>query len=203
MLSNPQKGNTYGVQTARKDGVDKRQRQAKETRQCEGSIEPSLKQLPEPGPGGVPADKDPGFKKCLRKILGVGKCQGLGDGFQLMDEMNQHLHSRSQVQDAGDLALSLKCSRTRSYCLELFQSALIFQGEACSVIANPHVDYGVVVLLVRRPRNRIEGSDFDFRLPTGKLVLVRQGELNCVQFERMERPGKREEGARYSSARRW
>src|SRR5208282_6850084 len=93
------------VKTARK-----RQRQAKEKAMLRlRSIEPSLKQLPESGPGGVPADKDPGFKKCLRKILGVGKSQLLGHGFQLMYEMNQHFHSRRQIQDAGDLALSLKC----------------------------------------------------------------------------------------------
>jgi len=71
------------VKTARK-----RQRQAKEKAMLRRSIEPSLKQLPESGPGGVSADKDPGFKKCLRKILGVGKCQLLGHGFQLMYEMN-------------------------------------------------------------------------------------------------------------------
>src|SRR5208282_6115632 len=93
------------VKTARK-----RQRQAKEKAMLRRSIEPSLKQLPESGTGGVPADKDPGLKKCLRKILGVGKCQLLGHGFQRMYEMNQHLHSRRQIQDAGDLALRLKCS---------------------------------------------------------------------------------------------
>src|SRR5208282_1465092 len=106
------------------------------------SIEPSLKQLPESGPGGVPADKDPGLKKCLRKILGVGKCQLLGHGFQRMYEMNQHLHSRGQIQDAGDLALSLKCSPHPFILLGALQSALVFECKACSVIANPHVDYG-------------------------------------------------------------
>src|SRR5580704_5087764 len=71
------------VKTARK-----RQRQAKERALRRRSIEPSLKQLPESGPGGVPVDIDPGFKKCLLKILGVGKCQPLGHRFQLMYEMN-------------------------------------------------------------------------------------------------------------------
>src|ERR1700676_72919 len=66
----------------------KRQRQAKEKAMLRRSIEPSLKQLPESGPCGVPADKDPGFKKCLRKILGIGKCQLLRHGFQLMYEIN-------------------------------------------------------------------------------------------------------------------
>jgi len=49
--------------------------------------------------------------------------------------------------------------------------------------SDPHVDDGVVVLLVRRTRNRIEGSNLDLRLPTGQLIFVRQGELDCVQFK--------------------
>src|ERR1700678_49320 len=102
------------VQTARK-----RQRHGKRKATLREWFECSLKQLAESGTGRVPADKDPGFKKCLRKILGVGKCQLLRHGFQLVYEMNQHFHSRRQIQNAGDLALSLKCG---AYALILFRT---------------------------------------------------------------------------------
>jgi len=75
---------TYLRRPDRVKTAHKRQRQAKAKVMLRRSIELSLQQLPESGPGGVSTDKDPGFKKCLRKILGIGKCQLLGHGFQLM-----------------------------------------------------------------------------------------------------------------------
>src|SRR6202021_934521 len=106
LIASPKKA--YLRRPNRVKTAHKRQRQAKAKVMLRRSIELSLQQLPESGPGGVSTNKDPGFKKCLRKILGVGECQLLGHGFQLMYQMNQHFHSRCQIQDAGDLALSLK-----------------------------------------------------------------------------------------------
>ena len=40
--------------------------------------------------------------------------------------------------------------------LNAFEGAFILQGELRSLVIDPHIDNGVVILLVRRPRNRIE-----------------------------------------------
>src|SRR5258708_5140081 len=101
--------------------------------------------------------------------------------------MEQDLDPGSQVEDASDLALSLKRCPNAFILLNAFQGALILQGKLRSLVSDPHIDNGVVVLLVRRPRNRIERCHFDLRLPSRKQVCMCQRQLNSIQFKRMER----------------
>jgi len=86
------------------------------------------------------------------EVLALANASFLGtESAHGQDELT--LPFQTSIQDASDLALSLKCSPHPFILLGALQRALIFQCEACSVISDPHVDYGVVVLLVRDARS--------------------------------------------------
>ena len=139
----------------------------------------------------------------FREVSGVGKRQGSVDGLQFMDEMEQNLDARSQVQDASDLTLSLKRHPNAVVLPEAFQSAFILQGKARGLVANPHVDNGVIVLPIGRPRNGVEGCDFDLRLPSRQQVRLGQCQLNCDSVPANGTPAKHAGDVRNWSAGHW
>ena len=122
----------------------------------------------------------------MREVHGIGEGQVHVDGLKLVHQMHQNLDARGQIQDASDLTLALERSAHAFVLLGAFQAALIFQRKACSFLADPHFDNGVVVLLIGRSRNGVKGCDFQLRLPADEQVLVRQRQMNCIQLECMK-----------------
>src|SRR5262249_25067580 len=93
---------------------------------------------------------------------------------------------RSDIENAIQLALRNERLPNARIVPVALQGPFIFESKSSLAIPNPHVDNGVVVLLIRRTGNGIERRHFDLRLPVREHVLMRQSQPNLIQFKRME-----------------
>src|SRR6185312_3200659 len=88
------------------------------------------------------------IEQTLSKILGVCKGDIRDYGLELMQEVNQHFYTGTQIQNARNLMLSLERVSYAFVVSDALQSSFIFKRNPGSLCAHPDLHDGVVVLLV-------------------------------------------------------
>src|SRR5579864_9766933 len=155
-------------------------------RQSEGNGALSSQQLPKTGARGPASGDHACVKKPLAKIAGACKGDRAWNGFEFVDEMNQHFHAGGQIQEAANLAFGRERRADALVLPGALESPLVFEGEPRLIVPDPDVHDGVVILLKGRAGDGVERCDFDLRLPVRQQVLLGQRELNPVEFEGMK-----------------
>src|SRR5579862_5891889 len=119
-------------------------------RQSEGNGALSSQQLPKTGARGLASGDHPCVKKPLAKITGACKGDRTWNGFEFVDEMNQHFDAGGQIQEAANLAFGRERRADALVLPGALQTALVFEREPRLIVPDPHVYDGVVILLVGR-----------------------------------------------------
>src|SRR5689334_8220568 len=99
-IPNGKKGDQDGEKRSKRG---QKEEQAQVSRACE-----SLQQLPERRSAEVSRGEHTRLKEALPKLLRVCKGDIRGYGLKLVQEVNQHFYTRTQIENARNLALSVE-----------------------------------------------------------------------------------------------